>query len=228
ADTLMAKNFLDQVNAYFSNPKVVAASGNLRVLNRDTNFLTKLQSYEYLIAFDIGRRLQALFRTLLIVPGAAQVIRRFALESMGAYDIVVGEDFDMTLKVHKVRGRVIFMPEAYTWTEVPTTWRSWLRQRIRWHKSQIRVLIKHRDFFFRRIYGLPGMLGAPDMVLMDMVMLLVRPAWFIYFLTVFHWLAMLPALFLFYIVTEVHTLLGALSVTRWPKEDLKHSYLFPI
>ncbi len=227
ADTIIAWDFLSIVASYFSNPMIVAASGNLRVSNSDSNFLTRLQALEYVIAFDIGRRLQSFFNTLLIIPGAVGVVRKSVLESLGGYDPLIGEDFDVTLKVHKVRGRVVFMPEAYAWTEVPETWRSWVRQRVRWHRSQIRMLIRHRNIFFRRRFGTPGLLGAPDMLLMDILMLLIRPAWLLYFLLAssnpfLSWSIILA----FYAVMEFQTSLSALSLVEYPK-DMRYWYLFP-
>jgi cellulose synthase/poly-beta-1,6-N-acetylglucosamine synthase-like glycosyltransferase len=227
ADTVVAWDFLSIVASYFSNPIIVAASGNLRVSNSDSNFLTRLQALEYVIAFDLGRRLQSFFNTLLIIPGAVGVVRKSILESLGGYDPLTGEDFDVTLKVHKVRGRVVFMPEAYAWTEVPETWRSWVKQRIRWHKSQIRMLIRHRNIFFKRRFGTPGLLGAPDMLVMDILMLLTRPAWLLYFiLTSFNPFLSWLIIFAFYATMEFQTSLSALSLVEYP-EDMKYWYLFP-
>jgi cellulose synthase/poly-beta-1,6-N-acetylglucosamine synthase-like glycosyltransferase len=228
ADTIIAWDFLSIISKYFTNPFIIAASGNLRASNPDLNLLTKIQSLEYVVAFDIGRRLQSMFNTLLIIPGAVGVVRKDVLESMGGYDPLIGEDFDVTLKVHKVRGRVIFMPEAYAWTEVPKNWRSWVRQRVRWHRSQIRMLIRHRNIFFKRAFGPPGLIGAPDMLMMDIVALLIRPAWIIYFLLtscspLLSWGVVLA----FYATMELQTSLSALSVVEYPK-DMRYWYLFPL
>ncbi|MCS7135887.1 MAG: glycosyltransferase [Nitrososphaerota archaeon] len=227
ADTIVSRDALSKIAAYFSNPRVMAASGNLRVVNANKNLLTRLQSYEYVIAFDIGRRLQALFRTLLIIPGAKSIIRKRILEAIGGFDPVLGEDFDLTLKVHKIRGRVIFIPDCYAFTEVPETWRSWFKQRERWHRSQIRVLIRHRNIFFRRVFGTPGILGAPDMVLMDVLSVIIRPTWFAYFIYVHNVVSIGFLLLLFYLTVELHTVLSAFSVLEF-LSDLKNAYLLPL
>lgn len=228
ADTIIAWDFLSIVAAYFNKPFIVAASGNLRVSNSDSNLLTKLQSLEYVIAFDIGRRLQSFFNTLLVIPGAVGVMRKSVLESLGGFDPSIGEDFDVTLKMHKVKGRIIFMPEAYAWTEAPETWRSWVRQRIRWHRSQIRILIRHRNLFFKKRFGTPGLIGAPDMLMMDVLMLIIRPTWIFYFLLTSHnpllsWFTVTT----FYAAMELQTSLSAISVVEYP-QDMKYWYLFPM
>ncbi len=227
ADTIIARDSISKIAAYFSNPKILAASGNLRVLNVNKNLLTRLQSYEYVVAFDIGRRLQALFRTLLIIPGAKSIVRKHILESIGGFDPVLGEDFDLTLKVHKIKGRVIFVPESYAFTEVPETWRSWFKQRERWHRGQVRVLIMHRSLFFRRIFGTPAIMGAPDMVLMDILAVIIRPTWFAYFMYTQNILGVGLLLVLFYLIIELHTVLSAFSVIEF-LSDLKSAYLLPL
>ncbi|MCS7138636.1 MAG: glycosyltransferase [Crenarchaeota archaeon] len=228
ADTVIAWDFLSFVAKYFSDPFIVAASGNLRVSNYSSNLLTKLQSLEYVIAFDIGRRLQSFFNTLLIIPGAVGVMRKSILESLGGFDPFIGEDFDVTLKMHKVKGKIIFMPETYAWTEVPENWRSWMKQRIRWHRSQIRMLIRHSNLFFRRQFGPPGLIGAPDMFLMDILMLIIRPVWLFYFILTSHnplllWLIVIA----FYATMELQTSLSAISIVEYP-QDIKYWYLFPV
>ncbi|MEM3066899.1 MAG: glycosyltransferase family 2 protein, partial [Nitrososphaerota archaeon] len=227
ADTIISRDAIDKITAYFCNPNVLAASGNLRVINEDKNLLTRLQSYEYVIAFDIGRRLQALFKTLLIIPGAKSIVRKHVLDFIGGFDPVLGEDFDLTLKVHKVKGRVVFIPDCYAFTDVPEAWRSWFKQRERWHRSQIRILIRHRNIFFRRRFGTPGMLGAPDMVLMDMLAVFLRPTWFTCFMYAQNVVSVGLLLVLFYFVIELHTILSAFSVLE-VLSDLKNAYLLPL
>lgn len=223
ADTIMSRDALERIAAHFSEESLIAGCGNLRVLNSDDNLLTKLQSYEYIVGFEIGRRLQAMFRTILILPGATSVFRKKILDSIGGYDPMLGEDFDLTLKLHKIKGKLDFLPEVYSWTEVPDNWRAWLRQRIRWHRNQIRTLIRHRNIFFRRIFGPPGLIGAPDMVLMDFIALILRPIWMVYSIFLYNWFVIAVILLILYLITELHTLLAALSVTEYP-EDLKHLY----
>ena len=225
ADTLLSRDALRKIAAHFQDERIVAGCGNLRVLNSADNLLTRLQSYEYVIGFEIGRRLQALFRTLLILPGAAAIVRRKILESIGGYDPMIGEDFDLTLKLHKIKSRLEFMHDVYSWTEAPNDWKSWFKQRVRWHRSQLRVLIRHRNIFLRRIFGPPGLLGAPDMVLMDFIALILRPIWTLYFFLAYNWMTIAAILILLYFFTELHTLLATLSIIEYP-EDLKYFYVF--
>jgi biofilm PGA synthesis N-glycosyltransferase PgaC len=198
ADTLVGRDSLEWVARYFEDERLVAGAGNLRVLNRDINLLTKLQAYEYFMSFEIGRRTQSLLRTLLIIPGASSIYRRSVLESLGRLDHVLTEDFDTTLKFHKIRGKLIFIPEVLSWTDVPLSWGKWFKQRIRWSRGQLYSLRKHSQLFFRRRFGMPGLIGAPDMVLMDITILF---AWFIWLIWVI--LARIPIHTLFMLLTPI-------------------------
>lgn len=216
ADTLISRDSLEWVARYFEDERLVAGSGNLRVLNRDVNLLTRLQAYEYFISFDMGRRTQSLLRTLLIIPGAAAIYRRSLLESLGFIDRTIAEDFDVTLKFHKVKGRLIFMPEVLAWTDVPSHWRSWMKQRIRWSRGQLYSLRRHSQLFFRRRFGMPGLVGAPDMVLMDIVLLF---AWFIWLLWIIIAQISIYNLFLLLIPVLLFSELLAISTSRVVSKD---------
>jgi cellulose synthase/poly-beta-1,6-N-acetylglucosamine synthase-like glycosyltransferase len=228
ADTLVGRDSLEWAARYFDDEKLVAGAGNLRVLNRDVNLLTKLQAYEYFISFEIGRRAQSLLRTLLIIPGATSIYRRSVLESLGLLDPVLTEDFDTTLKFHKVRGKLIFMPEVLSWTDVPVSWREWFKQRIRWSRGQLYCLRKHSQLFFRRRFGTPGLIGAPDMVLMDIMILF---AWFIWLIwvilarTTIHTLLILLTPILLY--SELLIISTSRIVSRDP-EPFSILILFPL
>ncbi|MEM1583503.1 MAG: glycosyltransferase [Nitrososphaerota archaeon] len=228
ADTLVNRDCLEWISRYFEDEKTVAASGNLRVLNRDVNILTRLQAYEYFVAFEMGRRTQALLRTLLIIPGAASIYRRNLLESLGFLDRTLAEDFDVTLKFHKVRGKLIFMPEVLAWTDVPEKWRSWIRQRIRWSRGQLYSLRRHAQLFFRRRFGVPGLVGAPDMVLMDIALLFGWIAWLIWVILartpIYNLIMLLIPVFLYSEILSVST---SRIVSKDP-EPLRVLLLFPL
>lgn len=228
ADTLISRDSLEWVSRYFEDEKTVAAAGNLRVLNRDVNTLTRLQAYEYFVAFEMGRRTQALLRTLLIIPGAVSIYRRNLLESLGSLDRTLAEDFDITLKFHKVRGKLIFVPEVLVWTDVPENWRSWIKQRIRWSRGQLFSLRRHSQLFLRRRFGVPGLVGAPDMVLMDILLLF---GWFIWLVWIIFTMTpicnLVTLLFPVFLYSEILSILTSRIVSRDP-EPLRILLLFPL
>ena len=240
ADTKLEIDSLTEIVKPFSDKDVMAVAGNIKVENRN-NILSYCQAYEYTMSMEIGKRIQSLFRTILIVPGAFGAFRMNFVNTVGDYDYdTVTEDFDLTFKVLK-RAKVIFAPDAMAWTICPDKLTTWYRQRVRWSRGEIETLWKHRDLFFRKHFGFLGMVAAPDMVLMDIVFLSLR------FVNILFILLVLPVLFNFdkyldylifyfrvslmifcsYMIFELISVLTALVVVK-EKKDLSYFLISPI
>jgi len=230
ADTVLEPTTLSRLIKPFSDPEVGAVSGNVRVLNRKKNLLTRLQAYEYLMAMEMGRRFQAIAGLLMIIPGALGAIRRSLAVSIGLYDSdTLTEDFDITIKIHKSKMEVQFVPNALGWTVVPERWREWIKQRIRWTAGQLETLIKHRNLFFKRYFGTIGLIAAPDMLLMDIILLFIRVAWMIA-LPLYYFDLLLQLFFLiftFYIINEFIIAIAA-AVLSPRKRELMYVFLVPL
>jgi len=229
ADTWVEAKSLSNIVKHFSDPTVGAVAGNIRVGNK-TNLLTRLQAYEYMIAMEMGRRYQTMWGLLLIIPGAFGAIRREILWSVGAYDVdTITEDFDLTLKIHKTHKKVAFASDAIAWTVAPETFKAFIRQRHRWDRGQMQTLRKHKNIFFEPRFGIVGLLGAPDMVFADMILIFLRFGW-IGFMLVTNptWLGQILVLtFAFYLVLEL--IQGAVASMLSPrKEDLLYVLYAPI
>ncbi|MDQ5870246.1 MAG: glycosyltransferase family 2 protein, partial [Thermoproteota archaeon] len=115
-DTLLERGALKDVARAMTVSDVVAVAGNVRILSGDngvTNILTKCQSYEYLIAFELGRRIRLMMGVLVIIPGAFGAFRKSIATKVGLYDKdTITEDFDLGIKIFKTSGRVQFLPNA--------------------------------------------------------------------------------------------------------------------
>jgi len=232
ADTLLERNSLREAVKPLSDPSVSAVSGNIRVLggeNGGNNLLVLLQSYEYLIALELGRRYNSIIGTLLIISGAFGVFWKSLMESLGSYDMdTITEDFDVTLKMRKLGKRLVFAEKAMAWTFVPETWGSWRRQRIRWTLGQVESLWKHRNIFRKMGFDLRFVVAAYDMVIMDMVLLLIRLTWFF---TLIH----LSLLTISYIVVSMlaaymvlETVMALTAVFFSPRKEFSKILLTPI
>jgi len=233
ADTLIERDAIKEIVKPLSDPNVSAVSGNVRVLGGEhgsNNLLVKLQAYEYLVSLELGRRFNAMIKTLLIISGAFGAFWREYVSSLGEYDVdTITEDFDITIKVRKLGRKLAFAEKAIAWTFAPETWRDWRRQRTRWSKGQIESLWKHRNLFFGGRFDLMLVLAVYDMVLMDMLLLFMRIAWLAYIILSMYQkipYVMLLSLILYFIIEfTVITTAGILSPR---KNDLKKAYLAPI
>lgn len=172
ADTIITDRALPAVNETFEEQGVVAAGGMVHVLQtktkkllsglslRSTNLLVRAQTLDFLRAFYITKVSQARFSALSIISGAFGIFRKDMLLTVGGYRSTIGEDIDITLRIQReIFGdkdkKVVFIPEAICYTELPETIRDLFRQRIRWQKAFIDCVIHFRVFFFKSLFKSP-------------------------------------------------------------------------
>jgi cellulose synthase/poly-beta-1,6-N-acetylglucosamine synthase-like glycosyltransferase len=233
-DTLVERTAIQEVVNQLGVRGVSAVSGNVRIFAGDggkRNLLTRLQSYEYLVAFEIGRRYNALMNMLIIIPGAFGVFPRSLGKEIGMYDKdTIGEDFDLTIKLLKTGGKVSFASNAIAWTYCPNNWKGWLRQRIRWAHGQLAVLMKHKDTTgVHNTYRRQLVVAFYDMIMMDIVLVFVRMAGFAWVIAAYgdRLAYVMLMMLLLYLGNELVSILtAALFSSR--KGDLKYVYLVPI
>jgi cellulose synthase/poly-beta-1,6-N-acetylglucosamine synthase-like glycosyltransferase len=234
ADTLLDRSALSEVAKYLSLPTVAGILGNVRILSGDkgvTNLLTRCQSYEYLVSFELGRRVRTLLNVLVIIPGAFGALRTERAKKMALYDIdTVTEDFDLTLKLFKSGGKIEFIPEVIAYTYCPNNWKAWIRQRVRWSHGQVVTLLKHRDIITTRNvkYDLWFVFGVFDMIFMDIILLFARTIsmiWILFYFTQSIEFVFI-LVFLVYFISELIIILAA-GIFSPIKSDLKYIYLLP-
>jgi biofilm PGA synthesis N-glycosyltransferase PgaC len=233
ADTLIERNSLIELVKPLNDKNVGAVSGNVRILRGEDggrNLLVRLQSYEYLISLELGRRFYSIIGTLLIISGAFGAFWRSSLQSLGEYDKdTITEDFDLTLKLRKTGKKLAFAEKAVSWTFAPETWRDWRRQRVRWTRGQIETLWKHRNILRRGRFDLRLVAAIYDMIFIDMVSLTMRFAWlFVVILLQYDRLVYIGIVMLFlYLVMESVTIVAA-TILSPRKEDLRNVLLIPV
>src|SRR5690606_31583705 len=100
ADTQFARDAISRLVRHFSDPRVGAVAGNVRVGNA-FNILTRWQSLEYITSQNFDRRAYALLNCITVVPGAIGAWRREAIQTAGGYTHeTLAEDADLTWRLH--------------------------------------------------------------------------------------------------------------------------------
>jgi cellulose synthase/poly-beta-1,6-N-acetylglucosamine synthase-like glycosyltransferase/peptidoglycan/xylan/chitin deacetylase (PgdA/CDA1 family) len=141
----------------FADPRVGAVSGNAKVLNR-RGLLGRWQHIEYVIGFNLDRRLYDLAQCMPTVPGAVGAFRRDVLLRVGAVsDETLAEDTDLTMAICRDGWRVVYEEGAVAWTEAPASLKALWRQRYRWCYGTLQAMWKHRRSLVQ--LGQAGKLG---------------------------------------------------------------------
>ena len=131
---------------FYEEEQVGVVGGDVRAANAAENLTTRFQAFEYLQMITLGRTASAEYGILRIVSGAFGTFRTDALRRLGGWDVGPGMDGDITLKLRKLRLKVIHASDSVCYTNLPTDLNSLTRQRYRWSRSLVRFrLRKHGD-----------------------------------------------------------------------------------
>ncbi|MCW2608166.1 MAG: bi-functional transferase/deacetylase [Frankiales bacterium] len=160
----------------FADPRVGAVSGNTKVGNR-RGLLGRWQHLEYVVGFNLDRRLYDLLRCMPTVPGAIGAFRREVLEQVGGVSSdTLAEDTDLTMAISRRGWRVVYEERAIAWTEAAATCSALWRQRYRWCYGTLQAVWKHRGAVFERGEGRwLGLVGLPYLLAFQVVLPLLAP-----------------------------------------------------
>ena len=156
-DTVFESDAVRMLLQPFADPAVGAVSGNAKVANRG-GLLGRWQHIEYVVGFNLDRRLFDLAECMPTVPGAIGAFRREALDRVGGVsDLTLAEDTDLTMALCRDGWRVVYEERARAWTEAPASLGALWRQRYRWCYGTLQAMWKHRGALVQS--GASGRLG---------------------------------------------------------------------
>ncbi|WP_433327705.1 bifunctional polysaccharide deacetylase/glycosyltransferase family 2 protein [Spirillospora sp. CA-294931] len=143
-DTVFQRDTIGNLVAPLADPSVGAVSGNTKVANRG-GIIGRWQHIEYVIGFNLDRRMFDVLQCMPTIPGAIGAFRRQALISVGGVPgDTLAEDTDLTMAICRAGWRVVYEESALAWTEAPASIRQLWRQRYRWCYGTLQAMWKHR------------------------------------------------------------------------------------
>ncbi len=144
-DTIFEPSTVGNLVQPFGDPAVGAVAGNARVADC-SRLISRWQHIEYVIGFNIDRRVQDRWQAMTTIPGAIGAFRTEALRAVGGISAeTLAEDTDVTIAIGRAGWRVVYEPTARAWTEAPATFGQLWRQRYRWSYGIMQSLWKHRQ-----------------------------------------------------------------------------------
>ena len=149
------------VTRMIADPTADAVAGYNRSVNH-CNLLTGCQALEYVVWCGAMRGPQGLSGSVLCIPGPLGLFRRSSLQKVyeaygrahegtwtkpgfvsGPFEPdTFAEDFDLTMAILALGGRVIYEPSAACSTDMPETTLDLVNQRYRWSRGSIQVVKK--------------------------------------------------------------------------------------
>ncbi|MFD7816997.1 glycosyltransferase [Streptomyces sp. NPDC059785] len=169
-DTVFEPDTVRQLVQPFADPEVGAVAGNAKVGNRNT-IIGAWQHIEYVMGFNLDRRMYDLLRCMPTIPGAIGAFRREAVLQVGGMsEDTLAEDTDITIAMHRAGWRVVYQEHAKAWTEAPGSLKQLWSQRYRWSYGTMQALWKHRKSLTDKgPSGRFGRVGMPLVVIFQII-----------------------------------------------------------
>jgi poly-beta-1,6 N-acetyl-D-glucosamine synthase len=175
ADTHLKPDAITQLIRHFSDSKVGAVAGNVKVGN-EVNLLTKWQSIEYITSQNFDRRAFSYINAITVVPGAIGAFRKSIIQEVGGFTTdTLAEDCDLTVRILRAGYIIKNEHSAIAMTEAPETVKMFLKQRFRWSFGVMQTFWKNRDVLFNVKYKALGWAALPNILIFQILIPLVTP-----------------------------------------------------
>jgi biofilm PGA synthesis N-glycosyltransferase PgaC len=150
-DSYLYRNALQNlVGRYLSDPPDTrAVAGAVLVRNSRQNLVTAAQEWDYFHGIAAIKRLQSLYQGTLVAQGAFSIYDTDTIRALGGWPHTVGEDIVLTWNMLAHGYRVGFAENACVFTNAPTTWKQFIRQRQRWSRGLIEAFKAHWRLLFK-------------------------------------------------------------------------------
>jgi peptidoglycan-N-acetylglucosamine deacetylase len=175
ADTIFARDTMDELVQPLADPRVGAVAGNAKVGNR-VNLVTRWQALEYVTSQNLDRRAFSLLNGITVVPGAVGAWRKALVDSAGGFrSDTLAEDQDLTLAIRRAGHSIAYADGAIGYTEAPDTFRALAKQRFRWSFGTLQCAWKYRSTLFNRRFGTLGFAALPNTWLFQLLLPAISP-----------------------------------------------------
>ena len=137
------------VENLMEDDKIGAVIGKFRTRNRNASLLSRFVNIETLAYQCMNQAGRYFFFKLCTIPGTNYVISRKLIEEIGGWDTkALSEDTEISFRLYRMGYYIKQMPLAVTWEQEPHLLSVWFRQRTRWAKGNIYVLVKNMRYIF--------------------------------------------------------------------------------
>lgn len=224
ADTYVEPKAVKKLVEAFYDKKVGAVCGYDRPAN-PTNWLVKLLVLSAHSSTGFVRRALSVINCLPVVNFGA--FRKKVLQETGPFISILGEDLEITLRIHKLGYKIAFEPEAVAYSESPSSLRVLWHQRIRWLRGYLQSIRIHKGMLMHNTFGTYLAFNFMSNVILPWVLLAAFP---LFFLQINNW-----SLYLVYNLVSFFGLVPAFLVVCYSlfldhnlRKYLRYFTVFPL
>ncbi|MEW6610035.1 MAG: glycosyltransferase [Patescibacteria group bacterium] len=150
SDTVVDRDALVRIVEPLSAPSIGASTGDVRLLNEHTNWLTRMVGAYYWVGLNIYKRAQSTLGIVVCCSGCLsayrnntlqKIIDEFVTQAFFNEPCTHSEDRHLTNLVLKQGYRVVYQDRAVSYTHTPDTLKGFLKQQQRWKRGYVRESI---------------------------------------------------------------------------------------
>jgi hyaluronan synthase len=158
SDSVLEPDALRILVQGFADARVGAICGHADVLNVRENWLTKMQAVRYFVAFKVVKAAESLFSAVTCCSGCFSAYRRDAImphldwwehQTFLGKPSTFGDDRSLTNCVLR-RWKVRYESRAVSHTLVPSGFKQFMTQQLRWKRSWTRESLIVGSFIWRK------------------------------------------------------------------------------
>lgn len=130
--------------------------------------LARFQELEYIRSFVLGKMGWSYINAVPNVSGGLGMFDKEIAVKAGGYDPAsFGEDMELRMRMSRyvydnnIPSSVRYIPTTLCWTEGPTTVKIFMRQRTRWARGLLQLMLAHKKMLFNPRYGRVGLIVFP-------------------------------------------------------------------
>lgn len=171
ADTLLHPSAVRYLIARIkSSPlDVCAVAGSVLVRNSRETIWTKIQEWDYFLSIASIKRLQGLYQGTLVAQGAFSLFKTDCIREVQGWPDAIGEDIVLTWRLLRNDWNVYYEPLAVAFTDAPTTFSRFAKQRSRWARGMIEGLKEVKPwrqpkFYWKYLTGINFVMPYLDVV----------------------------------------------------------------
>lgn len=155
SDSFPSKDSLKKIIGFFDDPQMAAVTSFVNIRNVEDNFLTRIQSIEYVL-MGWARKVLDFVDSVYVTNGPLSVYRKdYILKVEGFDPKSITEDIDITWNMLSHDYKTAMCLDARVSTIAPSNFKDWFKQRTRWGMGGLQAIFKYKKLFFKR-----GMFGA--------------------------------------------------------------------
>lgn len=161
ADSFVDAKALRIIVSYFEHHKEAMAITPCIHIRNPRTIIQRMQAIEYLMGVFLRKSFGQL-DAIQVTPGPFSIFKSKVFLEIGGYRKAHNtEDYEITLRMHKHKLKIMNSHKALVYTVGPATLRGYFFQRLRWARGFLENSLDYKEIFFNKQYGNFGMFTLP-------------------------------------------------------------------